>query len=97
MHLLFEFALRVMPRPVGVLRATTLLTVTVTPLYGGDRYVHHNHGGAPAARMRQKTRLPPVPAACRTRADPLTGYPTPSRLPNSYGHPNKRGISCRWR
>jgi hypothetical protein len=55
-----------------------LLTVTVTPLYGGDRYVHHNHDGAPATRMRQKTGLHPGPAACRQARACL---PEPRRTP----------------
>jgi hypothetical protein len=61
MPLMFGSALRMMPRPAGVLPAMILLTVTVTPLYWGDRYGHHNHDGAPAARMRQMTRLRPSP------------------------------------
>jgi hypothetical protein len=44
-----------------------MVNVTVTPLYWGDRYVHLDHGGAPAARMRQKTGLRPVPAAGLSR------------------------------
>jgi hypothetical protein len=50
------------------------VNVTVTPLYAGERYVHHDHDRAPAARMRQKTRLRPRLAAYRTRAGPLAGY-----------------------
>jgi hypothetical protein len=46
-----------MPRPAGALPTMIMVTVTVTTLYGGDRYGHHDHDGAPAAGMRQKTRL----------------------------------------
>jgi hypothetical protein len=61
-------------RPIGVLPVMILLTVTVTPLYWGDRYGHHDQDGAPAARMGQRPECAPVPADYRIGADPLTGY-----------------------
>jgi hypothetical protein len=44
-----------------------LVTVTVTPIEGGDRNGHQDRDGGAAARMRQKTGLHPC-------AEPLTGY-----------------------
>jgi hypothetical protein len=81
---LFEYALRVIPRPADVLPVMILVTVTVTPLYWGDRYGHHDHDDAPAPRMRQKTGLHPRPGRVPHPCGPAHGLPTSSRLLNSY-------------
>jgi hypothetical protein len=73
MHLLLGCALRAMPARPGVLPTMILVTVTVTPLYWGDRYVHRDHDGALAARMRQKTGMPPRPGRVSHRGGPAPG------------------------